>query len=419
MSEPTGNVIRRRVFATVVLGLGLCFEFLLAFPVDVAQAPRNDLYLTLRTIQNARKSLLVNIYEMKSPDVADALIDRIRNGVHVEVLMEGQPVGGMSEDGIEARRRVVAAMKKARGTPHFYMMETETHKFRRFHFNHAKYIVVDDEALMLGSENYSAKLDTSDGKPGNRGWQVFLQRRDLAQTYKKMFYADADPNRDDISDLVEDGRGRSIPYFGFHEAFAFHDLDAPTRPLVIPDGQIPRLEATAVESVVSPDTSLMGLKTFIGRAKKSLRLQLMAFSPKWGNTGRPSPLYEAVVAAARRGVKVRVLLNDERVFAQGHESRPQNPKFSSKYKHPILVKLFNDLAEEEGLDLEAKIADLKSMKVRYIHNKGGIVDDDRVLISSINWNQNSVENNREAALVLEGNEINRFYTQNFDSDWGE
>jgi phosphatidylserine/phosphatidylglycerophosphate/cardiolipin synthase-like enzyme len=40
------------------------------------------------------------------------------------------------------------------------------------------------------------------------------------------------------------------------------------------------------------------------------------------------------------------------------------------------------------------------MNVDYIHNKGMIIDQDKTLISSINWNQNSVDNNREAAVVL-------------------
>jgi len=404
------------------LGLSFSLQQLLAFPVDVVQAPRNDLYLTLRTIQNAKKSLLVNIYEMKSPDVADALIERIQNGVHVEILMEGQPVGGMSDDGIEARRRVVAAMKRARGTPHFYMMESEGHKFRRFRFDHAKYVVVDDEALLLGSENFSGKLDSSDGKLGNRGWQVFLERRDLAQTYKKMFYADADPERDDINDLVDNGRGRALPVdLAAPLALdAFETLDA-RRQRPVPDGTIAHLDAQSVESVTSPDTSLKGLQTLIGRAKHSLKLELMSFSPKWGSTGRPSPLYNAVVSAARRGVSVRVLLNDESVFAHGgaQDFTHVSSRASSKFKHPILIKLLKELAEEEGLDIEAKIADLKAMKVRYIHNKGVLVDGDRVLISSINWNQNSVENNREAALVLEGADINRFYTQTFEEDWGD
>jgi cardiolipin synthase len=55
--------------------------------------------------------------------------------------------------------------------------------------------------------------------------------------------------------------------------------------------------------------------------------------------------------------------------------------------------------------------------VQSIHNKGVIVDGDRVLISSINWNDNSPSFNREAGVILEHPGVAGYYTEAFVQDW--
>jgi len=46
-----------------------------------------------------------------------------------------------------------------------------------------------------------------------------------------------------------------------------------------------------------------------------------------------------------------------------------------------------------------------------------IVDRSQVLISSINWNENSAINNREAGLIIENEDVAEFYTDIFFYDW--
>jgi hypothetical protein len=52
------------------------------------------------------------------------------------------------------------------------------------------------------------------------------------------------------------------------------------------------------------------------------------------------------------------------------------------------------------------------------HNKGIIVDGRIVLISSINYSDNSIENNREAGVIIENEDVARWYQDIFDFDWG-
>ncbi len=46
-----------------------------------------------------------------------------------------------------------------------------------------------------------------------------------------------------------------------------------------------------------------------------------------------------------------------------------------------------------------------------------IVDGEYVLISSINWNYNSPNNNREAGLIIQSTEAAKYYTAVFSYDW--
>jgi phosphatidylserine/phosphatidylglycerophosphate/cardiolipin synthase-like enzyme len=57
------------------------------------------------------------------------------------------------------------------------------------------------------------------------------------------------------------------------------------------------------------------------------------------------------------------------------------------------------------------------MGVDYIHNKGALVDGDQTLISSINWDWNSITNNRETAVVITSDTVNQHYSALFTQDW--
>jgi len=70
----------------------------------------------------------------------------------------------------------------------------------------------------------------------------------------------------------------------------------------------------------------------------------------------------------------------------------------------ISVKLFE--AGEDGWGIFANV-----------HNKGVIVDNRSVLVSSINWNENSVRNNREVGIIIENESIARYYADVFFYDW--
>ena len=61
--------------------------------------------------------------------------------------------------------------------------------------------------------------------------------------------------------------------------------------------------------------------------------------------------------------------------------------------------------------IQSKISSSKT------HNKGVIVDD-KALVSSINWNENSPRNNREIGVILTGSAVS-YYERIFNKDFGD
>ena len=374
----------------------------LAIPVKVAESPFNDLALTVMAIETAKTYLLVNIYDLSSKEIAAALIDRINAGVHVEVLEEGQPVGGVSAAGRELQAQLARAMVKAVGhDDHLYLMTSHAQVAgkRRFHYDHAKYIVADGENLLIGSENYSPTGNPVPGNVGNRGWEVFIHDGDTTKQFQAMFRSDVDIAKGDILDITQAAQNGSTQ--APVETTGFDRLK------VIAHG-LPIFEAVAVHPIIAPNNSLKGLLAMLDGARKSIDIQQMTLDSSWGPDAK-SPLVLALIAAARRGVQVRALLNDEASFDHGQDQ--------AKRKNVESVNILMSVAQRERLPIVARIANVKAMGVDYIHNKGALVDGELTLISSINWDQNAVMNNREAGMLIESSEIFSHYESLFEHDW--
>ena len=78
------------------------------------------------------------------------------------------------------------------------------------------------------------------------------------------------------------------------------------------------------------------------------------------------------------------------------------------------IMYVNSTAFVEGIPIEVRGMDDESLVK--IHNKAIIIDNRKVLVSSINWNENSVMRNRELGLVISG-EAAGYYARVFERDW--
>ncbi|MEE9116176.1 MAG: phospholipase D-like domain-containing protein, partial [Thermoplasmata archaeon] len=158
------------------------------------------------------------------------------------------------------------------------------------------------------------------------------------------------------------------------------------------------------------DTSLddSTIIEMIRSAEDEILLEQFYIRPHWGkDTETMNPYLDEIIKAAKRGVKVQVLL-DSSWYNVGNDD---------PYNNDDVVADLNELRDSDGLQIEAKLIDSNSHGFLKLHNKGMITDGNTVLISSINWNKNSIASNREIGIIVYSEEVASFYRELFFYDW--
>jgi phosphatidylserine/phosphatidylglycerophosphate/cardiolipin synthase-like enzyme len=247
----------------------------------------------------------------------------------------------------------------------------------RYAFHHAKYAVADDRALVT-TENWKA---AGTGGHGSRGWGVVTDQPAVVRGLATTFRADAGW-RDGIAwreyrETVETTRGRSANTT-FPRRFA-------------PE----RVPVERARLLVAPDNAERTVVGLLGNATESVRVEQVSIG------SRRQPFVRAALDAARRGVRVRILLSGA---------------WYVRAENRNLTRWLNDRADAEGLPLSAKVADPRG-RFEKIHAKGVVVDGDRAVVGSLNWNNHSARENREVAVVLTGEAVGGYFGRVFRADW--
>jgi phosphatidylserine/phosphatidylglycerophosphate/cardiolipin synthase-like enzyme len=152
-----------------------------------------------------------------------------------------------------------------------------------------------------------------------------------------------------------------------------------------------------ITPVFSPDTSEQAILDAIDAATTTIYVQQLYIYKDWGEN--PSPFVEHLVNKSQQGVLVWVILD----YNPDHEDTT------------ILLNETQQYLEENGL--KVKFISSEWSPFSTVHNKGMIIDNRTVLVSSINWNEQSVRKNREAGLLLENQEAATYLAGVFLSDW--
>jgi phosphatidylserine/phosphatidylglycerophosphate/cardiolipin synthase-like enzyme len=329
-------------------------------------------------VNQADDELLLNVYEFSSPIMADSLITAMARNVAVNVVLEGGPVGGITPEEKDVIRKMTD-----RGIP-VSIMESSTGTPAPYRYNHAKYVVIDRRAILLTSENFKYSGFPPPGMTGNRGWGVYLEDPELAEYFSTVYNTDY--------------RGKSITAYngspGNPEAAPLekHKREFPPGYFV----------GATVLPVIAPDTSSQ-INELINSAKQSIEIEQAYITNE--TPVSLNPYLSAAINASRRGVHVRVLLDS---YWYNIEDEKDNDE---------MVALINRIGTSERIPIEARCADLAENEIDKIHNKGVIVDGQYVLVSSINWNSNSPNFNREAGVIIDHTGVAHYFLEVFEDDW--
>lgn len=375
-------------------------------------APDNNYRALIDAIDSAKKEIRVSVYQLTNHRIAEALLKKQIKGVQVRLWLEGAPVGGIPDQ----ERYLVDKLAKAGAEVHFLASEAKKKIRARYRFDHSKYTIIDRRLVIIGTENYGRTGVPPIPSYGNRGWMIHIEEPTFVKQLLEVWDADYRPGklRDVISVDDDPNDSYGLPYRD--PAFTPDDTiqrglyRRPAKPVVVDD----RVD---LELVLSPDTSLNENTAIIGmirRAKKTLYVEQNSVRRRWGRRSdkaevTPTLPLEAVVEAARRGVKVRVLLDGTWYNVQGDDDRDNDDT----------ARYLNELGRSEGLDLAAKVINLETTHVEKIHAKGVIVDDREVFVGSINWSENSFKGNREVGVIVGHPKVAGYYADLFRRDWAE
>lgn len=384
--------------------------------VTAGIAPDNAFDVVSGTIARARRAISIEAYSLRQPEIVAALVQKAHQGVSVTVLLEGQQaLVSHTDPKWQQQLWACQQIEDAGGQCWFMVHETDDRIFNRYHYLHAKLLIVDDEWVVLGSQNLSNSSlpsdDKSNGTWGSRGAVLATNAPSVVARASEVFARDLDPvHHNDIlrwNTAYTDEYGEPI----HTPALTIPDHVTYTvrfpEPLTI-SGTMDFELFTAPEAALRQSDALLGLVARAGVSDTVYVEQLYEYQ-EWGDDPADDPnlRLKAYLAAARRGAKVRILLNG------GTFDEPAYRNVNTD-----TVSYVNQLAQSEGLDLEAAIGD---PTLYGIHNKMVLVwaqeEGGYSHIGSINGSEGSSKVNREIALQVRSDEIYRYLAQAFEADW--
>lgn len=378
--------------------------------LTVALAPDNLFDVVSRTLASAHESIAIESYSFEHPAVAEALAAQARRGVTVTVLLEGDPVGGITD-----QERYCAQVIEAAGGQVWFMAgdrNDATHK--RYAQLHAKFAVIDQRLLLLSSENFSGESmpddDKADDTAGRRGAALLTDARPLVDHALAVFWADFDPsNHSDLVRWAAADPKYGAPPAGFTPA---RDFGGNTYQLVQPRPRAVTASFNA-QVVQAPEAALLppelggvlGLLAQAGPGDTVLVQQLFE-RVHWGAGDAtpqtaPNPRLAAMIDAARRGATVRLLL--DAYFDRGDNA--------------ATVAYVSQVAQAEGLNLQARLGNPTGNGV---HNKMVLVQAGSrgwVHVGSLNGGEASTKRNRELALQVQSDAVFDYLAAAFWQDW--
>jgi phosphatidylserine/phosphatidylglycerophosphate/cardiolipin synthase-like enzyme len=253
-----------------------------------------------------------------------------------------------------------------------------------YRYDHAKYVIIDNKSILLTSENFKNTGLPPQGMSGNRGWGVSLKDPALAGYFSEIFSTDT-RSISVVSYTGSAGDAEPAPYE--KRTAEFHPA---------------QFEGATVIPVIAPDTSYQ-IVDLLDNARTTIEIEQAYIKNE--TPYHLNPYLSSAINASRRGVHVRVLLDSYWYNVEGPNDNDE------------MAALINRIGTSEQIPLEAKCIDLPLNQVEKIHNKGVIVDDKQVLVSSINWNSNSPNFNREAGVIIDHPGVARYFREVFDDDW--
>lgn len=311
------------------------------FGPKAADDPTGVLYNLLKFIDSAQTSLYGSAHEVDMLAVAERLAARAAAGVDVQIVVEARWMN------LPKDRAALDILKNSR-----VKLIPDTKKSGLMH---NKFFIADRKRVWTGSTNLTEHCLLYNYNNG-----IWIEDDRVAANFLTEF------NEQREGKFGKKGSGKpNTPY------------------------PVTTVGTARVATFFSPeDAPLPQIVSLINRAKKSVDAYCFVFSSK--------EIAEAMIAAHKRGVKVRVLFDNS--FS--------SPGSTARWKYVP----FKELAKAE---IEVKYDDEDAK----IHHKVIVVDGTEVLTGSFNLSNNAAKSNDENIVIISSPEIAGRYQAEFERLW--
>jgi len=383
--------------------------------VTVAVGPEG-LYQPLAAVFTAATvSIDLSIYTIEHREMAQILAAAARRGVQVRILLEGSPPGGISD----LQKWCVAEIAAAGGQIRYLapLEDAPTGYRTRYRFSHAKYGVIDSGLVINGTENfnYDAMPSAVKGRVGGRrGFYLITAAPPVVAALTQLFAIDWAPDHFlDLYpfELAHTKYGGPPIDFVFPELKEYDIRESPFRTPITVSGPAQFVVISAPENAVRPDAGLNALIRRAGAGDEIMLMQLYE-NKNWGETtsnpiADPNPRLLALIEAARRGARVRLLLDS--FFDEADALRSNR----------ATVDYIQNLANTEKLDLEARLG---NPTLGGIHAKLALVRlgaERWSAVGSLNGGEISHKLNREVLVMTDLAGVYERLLEVFVWDWAQ
>ena len=331
----------------------------------------------LKALESATKYIYIEIYMLANENVYSLLRDKLDAGVEVKILVEGNSVNKGSE--LVPNLPYMQTLIDNGASIHLIGVGDDGVK-DRFVYDHAKFAVIDDEKVIVTSENWTkSNLNGSisenpyKGDNGNRGWGVIIENSPQYVAYMKgVFENDFRTDSQDVKDLAKVYPRINAATLGSYKAPAEATFSS---------------YSAKVTPILSCDNSAKAANYYISTATKRVYSEQQSFQEYYIDQNIISPF--SAMASKAKDLDCRLIL-------------------SSNCSKDLVLQI-NQTSLVKAAWMNGST---------YVHNKG-LICDDITWVSSINWTDNSFKNNRECCVAIQSQEVADFFAESFMQDFSK
>jgi phosphatidylserine/phosphatidylglycerophosphate/cardiolipin synthase-like enzyme len=306
-------------------------------------------------VKSAKKTLKIEIYQMKSPTFREAVREIIGRGVSVQIVQEPSPVGesckifssvSSRDDGECREKKEWVQEVNASGNSYVpFNKAALCDAGGKQCLEHGKLVIVDEAQALISTGNF----DTTnlcelkyDPRVCNRDYTIVTDDAVTVNALNQVFESDFQGHVYDLSELLT-----------------------------------PEVRERMTVNPVSSNS----LIEFIGTAKNTIRIQNQYL--------KDSKLNEALIRAAKKGIEVHVMVASVCAFGRPRESQINQVSrvYSEFDRVGIRSRFFPKMIRVNG-------------KPGYLHAKAILVDGKRAWVGSTNGSTQASTMNREFGLFF-------------------